>query len=116
MVMTREEGRDAAIHRALDGVSPELARVLAADREHPLNMTTALDDPERRERVLDLLAEMARGEIVTREPLVGGHCSTFPLRLSVKRPGEPRPLLQRHAPRTQHAPCRPIRPPTSARP
>jgi len=72
MVMTREEGRDAAIHRALDGVSPELARVvaaLAADREHPLNMTTALDDPERRERVLDLLAEMARGEIVTREPL-----------------------------------------------
>jgi len=72
MAMTREEERNAAIHRALDGVSLELARVvaaLAADREHPLNMTTALDDPERRERVLDLLAEMARGEIVTREPL-----------------------------------------------
>ena len=72
MPLTREEERDAAIHRALDGVSPELSRVvtaLAADREHPLNMTTALDDPERRERVLDLLAEMARGEITKREPL-----------------------------------------------
>ncbi len=72
MAMTREAERDAAIHRALDGVSPELSRVvtaLAADREHPLNMTTALDDPERRERVLDLLVEMARGEITKREPL-----------------------------------------------
>jgi len=38
MAITQEEKRDAAIHRALDGVSPELSRVvtaLAADRSIP---------------------------------------------------------------------------------
>lgn len=55
------------VDRALSEIAPELASVtrkIAEDRRHPLDLTRALHDPARRERSLELLAELGEGRLL----------------------------------------------------